>query len=171
MKSIEFSLENERSDIVTFVLEVQGKGKISEAELYYAIPYIMKLMNAQRLLNNMEITVRFGTGDLYGFCMMNGKKDFEIFINKELNTTYNSQISTLCHELVHLKQFARGHLKCENKRSIFNRKVYRTYTDERDMLMPWEVEAYGLEVGLARIYVSAASPPKRVSKKSRSKSV
>lgn len=150
-------------------LRVKGKGQISRTELMQAIPYIMKLMNAHRLLNNASILICFDK-DLNNIaeCDMNDRRDFEISINPKKARTYKSQIAALCHELVHVKQFARGHLDFFDRGARWKGKFYKL-SRKAYWFRPWEVEAFGLENTLMSFYLHYAdSQQKSVARRSRS---
>jgi len=86
---------------------------------------------------------------LYGQCVVidNAHREFEIDIDKNLRLF--DFVSTLCHELIHLKQYARFEMKDVDankirwKASIFKDTIM--YDDA-----PWEKEAYKLDVKLAK---------------------
>lgn len=60
-------------------------------------------------------------------------------------------ISTLAHEFVHIKQYVRGELKSYAKKHKFKGKTY--LVEDIDYFdRPWEIEAYGREVGLKHRY-------------------
>lgn len=56
-----------------------------------------------------------------------------------------SIIMCLAHEMVHVKQYARGELVYHNRNDLvtFQKKMYK---DDDYWLSPWEIEAYGYEV-------------------------
>lgn len=75
-------------------------------------------------------------------------KEFNIRLSKGVKTL-SKIVQTLAHEMVHVKQFAKG--------EIYDHKFRRTYrwgnkvinVDKHDYWdLPWEIEAYGKELGL-----------------------
>lgn len=78
---------------------------------------------------------------------LNDSLEFEIRINSSLNK--RSLMETLAHELVHVKQYAKGEMY-QNKPSnqiIFQNRTYNL--NEMDYWdFPWEIEAHGRETGL-----------------------
>ncbi len=75
-------------------------------------------------------------------------KQFEISLCKGVKN-FRKILQTLAHEMVHVKQFAKG--------EIYNHKYRRTFKwgkrhfniDKEDYWdLPWEIEAYGRELGL-----------------------
>jgi hypothetical protein len=80
---------------------------------------------------------------------------FEITIDAECLCDLNKVIETLCHEMVHIKQYATGELATviENDVNVFYWKGERIPQYGNVSLAtyynyPWEVEAYGLEKAL-----------------------
>lgn len=74
------------------------------------------------------------------------KREYAIHINvkKSLSTI----ISSVMHELVHLEQHTRGHLKHIDEVTVqFRNKKYSLPLTSY-YKRPWEIEAYGREVGL-----------------------
>ena len=82
----------------------------------------------------------------YGYCMMGDtNREFEIEIDKNLRL-YDF-VSTLCHELTHLKQYARGEMKQLDCGKIRWKKT--VYSDVSYDDSPWEKEAFKVENKLA----------------------
>lgn len=80
---------------------------------------------------------------------------FEITIDSECLNDVDKVIETLCHEMVHIRQYASGDLATvvENGVSVFYWKGKRIPQYGNVSLAtyynyPWEVEAYGLEKAL-----------------------
>lgn len=77
----------------------------------------------------------------------NEPSEFEIKLNSSL--PLRDLMETLAHELVHVKQYAKGELRDSkvNKQVVFQNRTY----DVEDMDYwdhPWEIEAHGRETGL-----------------------
>ena len=85
----------------------------------------------------------------YGYCLAIDDKhrEFEIQVDKSLRLF--DFTATLCHELIHLKQYARFEMRdiglneIKWKKTIFKNKDYNT--------APWENEAYRFESKLAKM--------------------
>ena len=62
--------------------------------------------------------------------------------------------SVLAHEMVHVKQYVSGALVDHGKYCSWHGKKYEEFeADSEDYFFsPWEVEAYGMQVGLYRMY-------------------
>ena len=81
--------------------------------------------------------------DVCGYCMAVDKREFVIEVKDDLSK--EEFISTLCHEMVHVKQYARGELDINGKMS------YKTH--EEYMNLWYEKEAYEQEVVLTRKFL------------------
>ena len=88
-----------------------------------------------------------------GFCgMTDDNRTFEIEIDSKMGI--NELVTTVCHEMVHVKQYARNEMTDEcvqyGAATWKGRKVNpkTTYYD-----LPWEIEAHGRETGLFIRYI------------------
>jgi hypothetical protein len=118
--------------------------------------YASRLMS-DRLSNTLEININvikdfyvknkilgeaFPKDDVLG---LPSNKHF--VINLEWNKLGKRVLQCLAHEMVHVKQYAKGELKFHEKRNLvtFQREQYQG--DEYWESL-WEIEAYGREIGL-----------------------
>jgi hypothetical protein len=64
-------------------------------------------------------------------------------------------LSVLAHEFIHVKQYTLGQLKDEGMYSYWKGKKYENAEpDSKEYYFsPWEVEAFGMQVGLYRLYM------------------
>lgn len=62
--------------------------------------------------------------------------------------SYSEMIQTLCHELVHAKQFLKGELHGVN----MNRWYKQDFSEVSYRKLPWEMEAYGSEKWLYKTF-------------------
>jgi hypothetical protein len=95
--------------------------------------------------------------DFHGFCdyldRPNKPREFELEINKAALKDNRDFVSTIMHELVHVKQQATG-----VHRDIFSKVGHRIFwytedhTDTSYYDSPWEIEAYDLQDKLADEY-------------------
>lgn len=114
---------------------------IKDKDLIY--DYVTRLCKELRIhrLRNREIIVRFKSKmaeDAWGYCHGN-THDIEIEINRTIS--FDDQMQTLAHEMVHAKQFLRKEFDGNNWK---NRNYdHREYIDQ-----PWEKEANRLEAKL-----------------------
>lgn len=112
-----------------------------------------KLMG--RLAHNIDVDIILKKqDDADGWCEWMDKnicpREFEIRIRKTLADS--EIILTVVHEMVHVKQMARGELKEVYRgghRQVWKGKnVDKNYKDQ-----PWEKEAYNLQTQLAKEYI------------------
>lgn len=102
---------------------------------------VQELMSRMRTLD-ICIEVSDET-DVCGYCMAVDKREFVIEVKEDLDIA--EFISTLCHEMVHVKQYARGELDINGKMS------YKTH--EEYMNLWYEKEAYEQEVVLTKKFL------------------
>ena len=126
-------------------IEVNGGKKfqreIAETVVLQMIDTLMPRMRT------LEITVNIKklTGDAVGWCMMEDThKEFTIEVSKDL--TLKEFVSTLCHEMVHVKQYYRKEMDGVTNR--WKKGVVKKDTGYYDL--PWEKEAYRLQDKLAQ---------------------
>ena len=106
---------------------------------------ISALMPRVRTLE-IDVNIKKLTGDAVGWCLMGDThKEFEIDVSKDL--TLKDFITTICHEMVHVKQYYRketdGYGKVWKKKSIPENTGYYD--------LPWEKEAYRMQDKLAQL--------------------
>jgi len=96
---------------------------------------------------NLNVHVKLTTlKDAYGYCLAETYNDFEIEIHSKLRL--RRMLETVAHEMVHVKQFARGELY-EGIRVNKHRWQGEWLEDNIDYWdLPWEIEAHGRETGL-----------------------
>ena len=83
-----------------------------------------------------------------GFCgMTDNNRTFEIEIDKKMGI--NELVTTICHEMVHVKQYARNEMNdgIVKGRARWKSKYIKMDTNYWDL--PWEKEAYRMEKKLA----------------------
>jgi uncharacterized alpha/beta hydrolase family protein len=121
-------------------------GKKKEREVAEAVVAwsLKKLMPRMRTLS---VTVQFNKLDAYGYCMMgDNNREFVLDINKGLNLP--DLISTIVHEMIHVKQYARKELRYDRNGNQMWKKS-RVSANTAYMDEPWEKEAYRLEKKLS----------------------
>lgn len=110
-----------------------------------------------RLAKTVNVTVNYEIDDRTSHGLIeaipeNGRcRDFEIYLNTKFGR--EELIKTICHEMVHVKQYARGELKSQNSKTSMWRGENVSLNDMEYYEYPWEIEAYGREVGLYRMYL------------------
>lgn len=81
-----------------------------------------------------------------GYCLSRSNREFELEIDSRLKG--EDFISAICHEMVHVKQHARGELIDKDSLTKIWKKAeyYAMYsTVDEYMALPWEAEAYTLQ--------------------------
>ena len=135
--------------------------KFSNKDVVQAATFFDRQLLSERLSRNVVVTIKTKSRKKLegadGVCDWevndSGRvRDFEIHLRDSL--TFKDMVRTLAHEMVHLKQYAKGELKHLQKLNAnrYNGEVYNlsdlTYFD-----YPWEIEAYGREAGLYYRYM------------------
>lgn len=130
------------------IIEFQnGKREMRDLAEQVVCWYLKKVMPRMRTL---EISIKFSNCNekhgAYGYCLM-GENNREFEIEVDRNLRMYDFVSTLTHELTHLKQYARNEmvqLDCGKIR--WKKKVYGDIAYEDS---PWEKEAFRVERQLA----------------------
>ena len=93
------------------------------------------------------------TTDVCGYCLAVDNREFVLEIKDVENDL--EFVETICHEMVHVKQHARGELKDINlTQKLWKGDEYIAMYSTHDeyMALPWEAEAYNLEAKLLTKY-------------------
>ena len=118
---------------------------VKHATLFYAEQLISK-----KLLENIYLRIEFNSKiDVYGYASIeehneSGKaRVFKVEIHPGIGA--RNILKCLAHEMVHIKQYAYG----ETNDSLTRWKGTKISSEDIDYWVhPWEIEAYGMEVGL-----------------------
>jgi len=111
---------------------------------------VAKLM--PKMLNlDIEIVIKsFGKDSNYGYCCPNDfgecPREFEIEVNKAMRL--RRLLETIAHEMVHVKQFAKGELYESTRLGKHRWQGQWIDNDPEYWDRPWEIEAHGRECGL-----------------------
>lgn len=138
---------------------VVGKAKrVSNEKLIVATKWLGNKLVGPKLAPNLGIEIKL-TPNLrnkkkaYGLCCpaYPESKHREFDIELDSNLSQRSILEALCHEMVHVKQYARGELQEKFVQSLV--KTYWMGSEiDHDNLdywdRPWEIEAHGRERGL-----------------------
>jgi hypothetical protein len=126
-------------------------GKIDRKELAHKVIawYLKKEMPRFKTLDIMVKLTNCYEKGAYGYCMeLDDNRTFELEIDKNLRLF--DFVSTICHEMTHLKQYARSEMKqLDDGRIRWKKKVYPSDYDYDKS--PWEKEAFRVETELALI--------------------
>lgn len=132
--------------------------KLSKEEIRSAVKFFAKKLMQARLIKQLRIKIIFlnlGRNHPGAECewMDNNIKPREFEVSVHNRYGRRSQLLSLAHELVHIKQFAKGEMVdlLKTQRVRFHNKQYN-YTKISYWEQPWEIEAYGRELGLYEMY-------------------
>jgi hypothetical protein len=146
-------------------IEIFGKTKnMCKAEIKFATAFFAQYLMGTRLAKNLDIDLFFeGQGHAEGHCnpieAPRKPRVFEIGVNPKLQRYKILQV--LAHEMVHVKQYARGELSNDTITAKFNGKKYKLTNSFEDYLnWPWEIEAYGRDRALYLFYCSVLKDQK-----------
>lgn len=137
---------------------ISGKyDKVCKAEVKFATAFFANYLMGEKLAKNLTITLRFeAQGDMAeGHCVPldpgNKFRTFEIGINPNMKRM--KFLQCLAHEMVHVKQYAKGELSTAFSTAMYNGKIYPLSSSFEDYLnWPWEIEAYGRDRSLVLFY-------------------
>ena len=130
-------------------------GKQKERDLIYSLANfcVKKLMPRKK---NLEIDIAIKRnleekdGLSAGVIDTDDTNTFEMDI--ESSMTIRKKLLSVAHEMVHVKQFTRGELKHADTLTA-KRWLGKTYNESNYWDCPWEIEAYGRELGLFTMWV------------------
>jgi hypothetical protein len=132
------------------------KGIAKEKQLISDLAYycVKKLMPRKRNLEVDIIQVKNledKEGDLASCVDTDNTNTFEIRLDKDMSL--RKKLLSVAHEMVHVKQFTRKELEHTSSvnRQLWRGKKYNTKNRYYDL--PWEIEAYGRELGLFNRWV------------------
>jgi len=145
------------------LMDIEVKGHRSSKlknELAQAAEFYGSILLPRRMTNNISLDILLKgklDDNASGYCEFSDKDGPHRFFIIELDKKEKKEdlLKNLAHEMVHLKQFALGELSngfvfsrptTWHDRHFENNKI--DYWDQ-----PWEIEAYGRELGLFSRYV------------------
>lgn len=102
------------------------------------------------LHNNLE--------DVLGYCEYHDEDVLPYYlvgVDRRIEPGLDNPMEVLAHELVHVKQYSSGELVDQGNSCLWYNKEYAEVVTGSDeyYLSPWEVEAFGKQVGLYRMYL------------------
>ena len=137
-------------------ISVTGSGKVKR-EMVEDIANFSLNHLAPRLVNKVEVDIKLirdlrGKEELSGDCIWEDSsyRPREFIMRVDSSQPIQAMLETVAHEMVHVKQFAKGELKDLSREvnlwkwhgSIVKCNVVNYYD------LPWEIEAHGRERGL-----------------------
>jgi hypothetical protein len=143
-------------------IDIKGKSSITKKEVRHAVQYFASKLMRSDLLKTITIDIEFVSlkGPYKAYCsyLDNNIRPRMFNINVNNNMSKWSIIKALAHEMVHVKQYAKGELQdyITPKKTDLVKWKGKKFTSSDDWenywMSPWEIEAYGLEVGLYETY-------------------
>jgi hypothetical protein len=132
-------------------IRTSGKpSKIPMKECKEAVKFYGKFLLKEKLYNKINLKLSFETlsPKELAYCEWeDDKHNFIITVNK--NLSIKQTLFTLAHEMVHVKQYAKGELKDYIRvDKIKWKNEIHDLTNSDYWFQPWEIEAHGMEKGL-----------------------
>jgi hypothetical protein len=120
----------------------KDKRDIANKVVHWCIKEMMPRMRTLEIVVNLKDL----KGAAYGYCMEgDNNREFDVEIDKNLSLF--DFVATICHEMVHVKQYARRELRYDAYgNTMWKKGRYNTVDYEN---APWEKEAFKMERGLA----------------------
>lgn len=122
------------------------------------VKFCAENLMSSRLMESISIRVEFhqgpldGVNDIEGDCFYEDDHDYrpkEFVVRVCDNLRLGKKLRTVCHEMVHVAQFAKGDMRYITKPARFTKFQGVLYPDELEYWdSPWEIEAFGREPGL-----------------------
>lgn len=150
--------------------------RLTRQEIREACNYYAEQLLPPRVLAKLKVEVILrADGDKGGVVWIDREVKPRVF-KLDLNSKFGrlEQLKTIAHEFTHIKQFATGQLRewthlADDDVFVMewlktDHIVSREETDSEYYLRPWEIDAYGYEVGLYRNYLKHAKTQKRLAR-------
>ena len=129
-------------------IEVIGGNKFQKQTAEKVVQKMIETLMPR--MRTLEITVNIKklTGDAVGWCMMEDtNREFTIDVHNKL--TLKDFVTTICHEMVHVKQYARKEMDDGQNTGRARWKTKTIPMDTKYYDLPWEKEAYRMQDKLA----------------------
>ena len=127
-------------------IEVIGGNKFQKQVAEKTVNEMINALMPRMRTLFITVNIKNLTDDAVGWCMMEDtNRDFTIDVHNKL--TLKDFVTTICHEMVHVKQFARKEtcgygVKWKGKKIAPKTPYYD---------LPWEKEAYKMQDKLAQL--------------------
>lgn len=125
--------------------------KLKAEEIKSALNFFAESLMHKNLCKNLQLKVLFGENQDNTTCWEDDNvrpREFTITINSKMG--YSTTLTTLAHEMVHVKQYATGELRDALRGPTLHRWMNKPINsnDIEYWDLPWEIDAYGRERGL-----------------------
>lgn len=139
-------------------IDIKGKAKhMCKAEIKFATAFFANYVMGEKLAKNLDFEIHFKDqgentdGHCYPLDDERYPRFFMIGVNP--NMQRYKVLQCLAHEMVHVKQYARGELTNQLITAKWQGKTYKLTNSMEDYLnWPWEIEAYGRDRALYLFY-------------------
>ena len=129
-------------------IDIQGTSRKKTFLIRQVIEYMMNELKLKNIFIDVEVSNLFVNEKAYGFCSCQNINEFLIELDKTLNV--QELIETICHEMIHVKQYATGELVEKGKNILYKNCLYESSSDSS----PWEKEAYEKEIIFADKFIN-----------------
>ena len=145
------------------ILNICGKpSKVSKQQIANAVYFYAEYLMSERLLKNIELEIVLEKGLMaserdQAYCVNLSEnktaREFEISIDAGLGK--RSMLLALAHEMVHVKQYALGELRYNRRQRLHRFQGISYHPNYLYWEQPWEIEAFGRELGLYRMFTES----------------
>lgn len=136
------------------IITIKGGKEYQRKRVQSMIEFCQQILMPK--MDSLEIDVKLRSfkkeEDAYGYCLAvdgprpDRPREFEIELHKDM--PLRKLLETVCHEMVHVKQYARGELYESERQSKLRWQGQWVKKDIDYWDLPWEIEAHGRECGL-----------------------
>lgn len=139
------------------IVTVQGGKEYQRKYIQSIIEFCHSKLMPRMYNLNINVKLRKFPEDenAYGYCMSDPEgdaerkdrpRDFELDIHSKM--PLRRLLETICHEMVHVKQYAQGELYVSERTAKHRWQGEWVNKDPDYWDQPWEIEAHGREAGL-----------------------
>ena len=152
------SIYDDEGDIgVLMLLYIKGSNKYTRKLVESATWWYAEKLMGKRLMSGLEINIKLrknliskeGCEGTAVFEDINRVRPKEYTIELDVKYSIRDILITLAHEMVHVKQWAKGEMYEYQKPELVRFHKTKFNMDEVDYWdLPWEIEAFGKQLGL-----------------------
>lgn len=150
-------------------LDICGEAdKITKQQIANAVHFYAEYLMSERLLRNIHIEILLEDNLIknekdQAYCVnlsdSGAAREFEISIDAGMGK--RAMLLALAHEMVHVKQYARGELKYNSRQRLHRFQGVSYSPQYLYWEQPWEIEAFGRELGLYRMFQESQKQGKK----------
>ena len=132
-------------------IEVIGGNKFQKQTAEKVVQKMIETLMPRMRTLFITVNIKKLTDDAVGWCQMEeNNRMFTIEVHKKLGI--KELVTTICHEMIHVKQYARKEMTddlVENGQAVWRGRKVNPNTKYYDL--PWEKEAYRLQDKFANL--------------------